>query len=76
MVTQTDLGVRKCYTFETSFYGRFRVLSWINQDGNRQHFQKSDLKALGETLLLGLYYSEVKLKQVISDPQASSRLGD
>lgn len=26
VVSQMDLGIRKCYTFETSFYGRHRVL--------------------------------------------------
>lgn len=32
------------------------------EDGQRQHFQKGDLRNLGEALVMGIYYSEVRMK--------------
>ena len=61
LVVQNELKVRNSFTFEVSFFGRK-----IGKYG--QHFTVDNLRGLGESLALGMFYSDLRQKDKVKTP--------
>lgn len=58
VVLENELAIKKSLTFEVSFYGWEDEMKKTNHHFNTQHFE-----SIGETLALGLFYTEVGIKK-------------